>query len=76
MKKKKLELSEARKQKAIEEIIKFFFNERDEEIGELAATILLDFILEKLAPAFYNAGIKDAVKFMSERVEDLYGLEK
>jgi len=75
MKKKKIELSKEQKEKAIEAIISFFYNERNEEIGELAATLLLDFILEKLAPVIYNEGIKDAIKFMQESVEDMYGLE-
>lgn len=75
MQKKKIILAKAQEEKAIEEIISFFYNERGEEIGELAAVILLDFILEKLASIFYNEGIKDAVKFMQESVEDLYGLE-
>ena len=75
MKKNKIELSKEQKAKVIEEIKSFFYNERDEEIGELSATLILDFIIEKLAPVFYNAGIKDALKYMQERVEDMYGLE-
>ncbi len=75
MKKRKIELFKEQKEKAIEAIISFFYNERNEKIGELAATILLGFISETLAPIFYNEGIKDAVRFMQERVEDMYGLE-
>lgn len=72
---KKLELEKKTKEKAIEEIKKFFWNERDEEIGDLAAILVLDFITEKVGPIFYNHGIKDAVAFMNETAEDLYGLE-
>ena len=72
---KKLELEKEFKDKAIEEVKKFFWNERDEEIGDLAAIIILDFITEKLAPNFYNHGIKDAIAFLNETTEDMYGLE-
>ena len=75
MKKKKLELSKEQKLKAISEIKNFFYNEREEEIGELASTLLLDFIMKKMAPIFYNVGIKDSIKYLQERVEDMYGLE-
>jgi uncharacterized protein (DUF2164 family) len=75
MKKTKIELSKEQKAKAIEEINKFFYNERNEEIGELASILFLDFITEKLAPIFYNEGIKDSIKFMQEHVDDMYGLE-
>ncbi len=73
--KSKLKLTKEAKEKAIEDIKNFFLNERDEEIGNLASSILLDFIIEKIAPAFYNQGLEDAISFMKERVEDMYGLE-
>ncbi len=69
------ELNKEEKEKAIEDIKKFFLKERDEEIGNLASSIFLDFIIEKIAPAFYNQGIKNAIAYMSEKVEDMYGLE-
>ena len=71
----KLKLTKEAKKKAIEDIKNFFMNERDEEIGNLASSILLDFIIEKIAPVFYNQGLEDAISFMKERVEDMYGLE-
>jgi len=70
-----LELNKEEKETSIEDIKKFFLKEKDEEIGSLASSILLDFIIEKIAPAFYNQGIQDAITYMSEKVEDMYGLE-
>lgn len=32
----------------------FFQNERDEEIGDLAAMLFVGFILKELGPVFYN----------------------
>ena len=34
----------------------YFLKEREEEIGDLRAGLMLDFILEELAPEFYNPG--------------------
>ena len=69
-------LSEESKKQAVDDIIKFFIERRDEEIGQLAAELLLDFMIEKVGAAVYNQAIRDAQAFMSEKVEDLYGLEK
>lgn len=38
----------------------YFQDERDEELGDLAANLLLDFIEREMGPAFYNQGVKDA----------------
>ena len=52
----------------------FFSSERDEEIGDLAAGLMLDFIIEKLAPEFYNQGVDDAYRYMKESAEDLLSI--
>jgi len=70
-----LELQKEIRVKMIKKIEKFFLNERDEEIGELAAILLLDFITENLAKEFYNKGIHDCMAQLSVNVEDLKGLE-
>lgn len=43
----------------------------DEEIGDLKAGLLLDFILSELAPSIYNQAIADARAFFEERTSDL-----
>lgn len=60
----------------ISSIQTFFQNERDEILGELAASMILDFIIDKLGPEFYNQGVFDSYRFMSEKSEDLLGLQK
>lgn len=76
MKNKKIELEKEVRKQAVEDIKTYFSNEREEEIGDLGAGLLLDFIIEEIGPVLYNQGIKDAHLFLSERLEDLYGLEK
>lgn len=70
------ELAKDLKIQALNEIKKYFSTERDENIGDLSAELFLTFITEKIAAFFYNQGIRDAHQYMSERLEDLYGLEK
>ena len=71
-----LHLSKELKKQAVDDIKKYFLENRDEEMGQLAAELLLDFMIEKVGKVIYNQGIKDAHTFMSEKVEDLYALEK
>ena len=72
---RKVTLSKEDREKLISEIQEYFLEERDEELGNLAAGFVLDFIIEHIAPTFYNQGIRDSIRYMNERVEDLYGLE-
>ncbi|GAA0177494.1 DUF2164 domain-containing protein [Clostridium sediminicola] len=72
---KKIELNKENRDLIIEEIKKFFYEERDEEIGELASMLFLDFIMENIAPEIYNKGVKDSIAFMTDKIDDMYGLE-
>jgi uncharacterized protein (DUF2164 family) len=45
----------------------YFAAERDEELGDLAVTLLLDFIAEEIGPFFYNQGLTVARR----RIEQL-----
>jgi uncharacterized protein (DUF2164 family) len=64
----------------IADIQRFFYEERNEEIGNLAAENVLEFVKKYLGPYFYNEAIKDARSLMEEKVasieDDLYALEK
>ncbi|MDZ5713198.1 DUF2164 domain-containing protein [Jeotgalibacillus haloalkalitolerans] len=54
----------------------YFLNEHDEEIGQLKATLILDFFLKEIAPAVYNQGIADAHQFLEKKLEDLFSIQK
>jgi len=71
-----IKLSKEAKDKMIAEIKTYFLQEREEEIGDLGAGLLLNFITDKLAPEFYNLGVYDSYKYMRDRAEDLLGLQK
>lgn len=72
----KIKLSKDARKSAIEEIQSFFLKERDEEIGNLGAEFLLDFILEKIGPVIYNQAIEDAHTLLLQQIEELYSLQK
>ena len=71
----RIKLDVERKKEMIIQIKNFFLEKREEEIGDLAAMFILDFFMEKLAADFYNQGIYDAYKHISDRVEDLFELQ-
>ena len=73
--KKKIQLDKQKEDYMIDEIKKYFSIERDEDLGDLSSSLMLQFILEKLAPEFYNQGVYDAHTYMSDRCEDLLSIE-
>ena len=70
-----LNISKEKKEEMIASIIRYFNNEREEELGTLAASMILDFFIEELAPEFYNQGVNEAYKYMSDRIEDLFSIQ-
>ena len=71
-----IELTKERRASMLSEIKNFFETEREETIGDLGSRLLLDFIIEKLAPEFYNQGVYDSHKYMTESAEDLLSILK
>jgi uncharacterized protein (DUF2164 family) len=47
---------------------------RDEEIGDLKAGLLLEYCLEEIGPSIYNQAIADAQSYFTGRVADLEGV--
>lgn len=75
-KKNNIEVSKEKKEYMISLIKTYFQNEREEEIGDLASALILDFVIEKLAPEFFNQGIAEAHKYMSDRLEEVFAIQK
>lgn len=59
---------------------RYFRDELDQDLGELPAQMLLDFIAAEIGPAFYNRGLYDAQAVLAKKVDDIseamYGLER
>lgn len=66
-----LSLSDAARRRAVAALRQYFAANLEEEIGELKAGLLLDFILSELGPSVYNQAIADARVFFEERTSDL-----
>ena len=62
-----LKLKDDDRQQAQRRLQEYFSSERGEELGDLAATLLYDFVAEEIGPFFYNKGLEDARR----RVEQL-----
>jgi len=71
----RIKLSKETRDHMASEVKNYFLNERDEELGDLAASLMLDFIIEKMAPEFYNQGVYDSCNYMKERSEDLLTIQ-
>lgn len=58
----------------------YFARELDQELGQLPAEMLLDFIGKEIGGGFYNRGVHDAQQLVQQKAEDiveaLYGLER
>ncbi|MDZ5000540.1 DUF2164 family protein [Clostridium perfringens] len=74
--KKTFVISKEKREALKNEIKTYFYEERDEELGDLASNMILDFFMDKLAVEFYNQGIEDSYKYIIDRAEDLLGIQK
>jgi uncharacterized protein (DUF2164 family) len=76
MPKPKFAISKEKRDEMTGWIKEYYRKERDEDIGDLSAILLLDFFMDKIAPEFYNQGVYDSQRYMSDKCLDLLGLQK
>lgn len=69
-------LTKERRDDMIAAIKDYFSAEREENLGDLAAGMILDFFMEELAPEMYNQGVYDSHRYMAEAAEDLLSIQK
>ena len=67
----KIELADDSRKHAIASLRRYFAAELDQEVGDLKAGLLLDFILQEIGPSIYNGAISDAQTYLRDRVADL-----
>ena len=46
----------------------------DQDMGDLQATLLLDYFLAEIGPSIYNHAIQDAQRYFQDRASDLEGV--
>lgn len=66
-----IEITKQEAEECIHSLKKYSSTEMGQELGDLQAKLLLDYILKEIAPLAYNQGVKDAEKFLRVRLEDL-----
>lgn len=76
MKNNKIKLTKEKREYMISAIKNYFPNERDEDLGDLASSMILDFFIDELASEFYNQGVYDSYAYMNDRCEDLLSIQK
>jgi uncharacterized protein (DUF2164 family) len=69
--KRVIALPESARKQAVGALKAYSRDNLDDEIGDLKAGLLLDFILTELGPSIYNQAIADARTFFEERTSDL-----
>ncbi|MBS0469402.1 MAG: DUF2164 domain-containing protein [Proteobacteria bacterium] len=66
-----IELSKEVRKEAIASIERYFRENMDEPIGNVAAGALLGFFLQEVGPSIYNQAVADAQERMQARVTEL-----
>lgn len=62
-------LTKTEREKAINDIIAFFLDERGEEIGVVAAGNVLDFFEKDISPRIYNRTLDDVRDALKQELE-------
>ncbi len=77
---KPIEFSKGERAAVAGQLRDYFARELDQELGQLPAEMLLDFIGREIGGAFYDRGVHDAQQLVRQKAEDiveaLYGLER
>lgn len=66
-----LQLSDEQKAEIEAAIKRYFEQELDQEIGDLKAQLVAEFIYEQIAPAIYAQAIRDAQVHLQEKLLDM-----
>jgi uncharacterized protein (DUF2164 family) len=69
-----IKLSPETTKQLVASIKRYAVQNLDEEIGDLKAGLLLDYVLKEIGPTIYNQAIADAQAYFTGRVADLEGV--
>jgi len=75
-----IKFSPQEKEQIILKMQKYFEQELDQELGQFDADFLLDFFTKEIGASYYNRGLYDAQKILTEKIdhisEAIYELEQ
>lgn len=66
-----IELPKDVRKDAVASIVRYFHEQREEEIGNIVAGGLLDFFIEEIGPSIYNKAVADILERMQMYVTEL-----
>ena len=66
-----IELSKEARIRAIESIERYFADELDQRLGNIAAGALLGYVLQEIGPSIYNQAVADVQERWMARVSEL-----
>jgi uncharacterized protein (DUF2164 family) len=66
-----IELPKEARQEAVASIERYFRENLEERIGNIAAAALLNFMLEEIGPSIYNRAVADVQERLQQRVAEL-----
>jgi uncharacterized protein (DUF2164 family) len=76
----KIELAKETREALARALTKYLKDELDVEVAGFDAVFLLDFLIERLGPHFYNQGLADAQALVAKKMDDvgeaIWALEK
>jgi len=67
-------LSPEAKKELLGSIKRYIAENFDQDIGDLKAGMLLDYVVKEIGPSVYNQAIADAQAYFVARVDDLEGV--
>ena len=69
-----VELSKEVRDALVPSIRRYVQEELEQDIGDLQARLLLDYVLIEVGPVVYNRAVRDAQAYILERALDLEGV--
>jgi uncharacterized protein (DUF2164 family) len=66
-----IELNKEARAQAIASVERYYKEERDEKIGNIAAAAFLNFFLEEIGPSIYNQAVADVQERLMGRVNEV-----
>ena len=66
-----IKLTKEIEKQLIVSIKRYVEENHEEQIGDLKASLLLDFCLKEIGPCIYNVAIEDAQAHLADKVEDM-----
>jgi uncharacterized protein (DUF2164 family) len=71
-----IQVTKEKRDEMVSSIKNYFSKEREEELGDLGAGLILEFVIEELAQEFYNQGVYDSYIYMKDTIEDVLSIQK